>query len=399
MRAARRKKREKNIGVDRSMRRRTLRALAVALLPAPVIPALAAENSGAAANPAATPAAPPSAHPLPTTFSAVTPGYPLRFPFDEGSHPAFRTEWWYVTGWLEPRGREAVGFQITFFRTRPRMDERNPSAFAAREIMIAHAALSDPRQSRLRHAQRIARAVFGLAGAGVGRTHAWIDDWSLTQAGAAYRAHIPAGDFSLGLLFRPTQPPLLQGDEGLSRKGPHIESASYYYSLPQLDVTGTITESGTRTQVSGRAWLDHEWSSSYMDARATGWDWIGINFHDGGALMAFRMRDAHGAALWAGGTQRDAAGVRRTYLPGEIEFVPLRYWRSPKTGVTYPVAWRVRAGNLAVTLEPLMDDQESDARATVGTVYWEGAVRALADGKPAGRGYLELTGYQRPLRL
>jgi predicted secreted hydrolase len=59
----------------------------------------------------------------------------------------------------------------------------------------------------------------------------------------------------------------------------------------------------------------------------------------------------------------------------------------------------VRAGAIALTLEPLMDDQESDTRASVGAVYWEGAVRALRDNKPVGRGYLELTGYGQALRL
>jgi predicted secreted hydrolase len=249
------------------------------------------------------------------------------------------------------------------------------------------------------HDQRVAREAFGLAGASAGPTKVWIDNWSLTQEGNVYKARIPAGDFALDLAFAQTQPPLLQGEDGYSRKGPDPESASYYYSLPNLTVSGAIHASGKRTSVTGRAWLDHEWSSSYMDPHAQGWDWIGINLEDGGALMAFRMRDAKGGKVWAGGTHRDARGVRRAFTPGEVDFTPLRQWRSPRTGATYPVAWRVRAGAIELTLEPLMDDQESDSRASVGTVYWEGAVRALRDGKPVGRGYLELTGYWKPMKL
>lgn len=329
----------------------------------------------------------------------MVPGKALRFPEDEGSHPAFRTEWWYVTGWLTPPGRAAVGFQVTFFRARPEVDARNPSAFTPHQIMIAHAALSDAQRGRLLHDQHVARAAFELAGARSGRTDVWIDDWSLVQDGSTYRARIPARDFGLDLIFRRTQPPLLQGDQGVSRKGPRPDSASYYYSIPQLEVRGTLTESARRTEVAGSAWLDHEWSSSYMDERAAGWDWIGINFDDGGALMAFRMRSVQQESLWAGGAYRTAAGVRRVFAPADVGFTALRTWQSPRTGATYPVAWRVVASGLALTLEPLMDDQESDTRASVGTVYWEGAVRALQDGKTVGRGYLELTGYVRPLRL
>jgi predicted secreted hydrolase len=359
-------------------RRRTLAALAsLAVAPITVAPA-----RGASAR-----------------YAPVLPGYRLRFPEDEGSHPGFRTEWWYVTGWLEREGDAPAGFQITFFRVRPEVDDANPSAFTARQLIIAHAALSERSRGRLLHDQRIARAVFGLAGADTGRTSVWVDEWSLAQDGAAYRARIPARDFALDLAFTRTAAPLLQGDAGYSRKGPDPQSASYYYSLPHLAVSGSIHGGGGSSAVTGSAWLDHEWSSSYMDTRAAGWDWIGVNLGGGGALMAFRMRDKSNAKLWTGATLRTADGVRTTYMPNDVDFTPLRSWRSPRTGATYPVVWRVRAGSLEITLEPLMDDQESDSRASVGTVYWEGAVTALLDGKRVGRGYLELTGYWRPMKL
>jgi len=335
----------------------------------------------------------------PVSYAPVVPGYRIRFPDDEGSHPAFRTEWWYITGWLDTAGRTSLGFQITFFRARGEVDEANTSAFAARQIIIAHAALSDRARGRLLHDQKLARAAFDLAGADEHHVHVWIDDWSLAQTGETYRARLRARDFALDLAFAQTQPPLMQGEDGFSRKGPNPESASYYYSFPQLRVDGTIAESGRSSTVTGTAWLDHEWSSSYVDERASGWDWIGINFEDGGALMAFRMRSREGGKFWAGGAYRNRAGERRAFAPHEVEFMPLRSWRSPRTGVTYPVAWRIEVPGLQLTLEPLMDDQEHDTRASVGTVYWEGAVTALVEKKPVGRGYLELTGYSQAMKL
>ena len=334
----------------------------------------------------------------------VVPGYRIRFPHDEGSHPQFRTEWWYVTGWLQrtaaaQRRSQQIGFQVTFFRARLDVDERNPSAFAPRQIIIAHAALSDVDHGRLLHDQKVARAVFDLSGAAEGRTHVWIDDWTLVQEARTYRAVIPARDFSLTMEFTPTQPPLLQGTDGFSRKGPREDSASYYYSFPHLRVSGTIVEKDARSSVAGSAWLDHEWSSSYMDERASGWDWIGINLNDGGALMAFRMRDANAGTFWAGGTHRSPDGTRRAFSEREVRFVPLRSWRSPRTGVLYPVAWRVELPELTLTIEPLMDDQENDTRLSIGTIYWEGAVIARADEKIVGRGYLELAGYWQKLRV
>ncbi len=332
-------------------------------------------------------------------YPDVRRGRPIEFPRDHGAHPEYRTEWWYITGWVSGPAGEPIGVQITFFRNRPMLQEDNPSAFAPKQLLFAHAAVADPRNGRLVHDQRAARAGFGLAEAAEDTTRVRIDDWSLTLEDGRYLARIVARELELTLAFRPTQAILLQGDRGVSRKGPLPKQASYYYSWPQLDVSGSVRTSGKTTAVTGRAWLDHEWSSEYLAPEAAGWDWTGIDLDDGGAFMAFRMRAKAGGVVWAAATHRDPPGRVRTYGPDAVTFVPLRSWRSPRTGAEYPVAMQVRAGGLQFELQPLMDDQELDARGSTGTVYWEGAVRATEGGKERGRGYLELTGYWRPLKL
>lgn len=335
---------------------------------------------------------------LAAPYPPVLPGIALTFPRDEGSHPEFRTEWWYATGWLEAEGKP-VGFQVTFFRSRLAEHDANPSNFAPRQILFAHAALSDPAAGAVRFDERAARAGFGLAYAEVGRLDARIGEWSFRAEGGGYRATIPAKDFRFDFVLVPTQPPLLNGEGGVSRKGPRPESASFYYSRPHLEVSGTLTRGGRAVPIAGTAWLDHEWSSEYLAADARGWDWTGINLDDGGALMAFRIRDSQGGVYWAGGTYRSASGAVRTFGPDELRFIPRREWRSPKSGAAYPVALTVVAGDLELHLDPLLDDQEIDARLTTGTVYWEGAVTASRNGNRVGRGYLELTGYRGRLRM
>ncbi len=341
----------------------------------------------------------PSAASVDSEYPSVLAGATIVFPRDHGAHPAYRTEWWYVTGWVRDAEGHERGIQITFFRNRPRVAESNPSVFAAKQLLFAHAAIADSRLGRLRHDQRAARAGFALADATDDRTDVQIGDWSLRADASGYVATIPAQGFALDLAFRPSGPVLLQGEGGFSRKGPKAHQASYYYSRPHLAVSGTLEIDGARRAVTGEAWLDHEWSSEYLAPEAEGWDWVGLNLRDGGALMAFRIRDQQGGVFWAGGTLRRADGSVRTFAPDEIRFTPLRRWRSPRTQANYPVAMRIEAGELAIDLEPLMDDQELDSRASVGTVYWEGAVRATSSARAVGRGYLELTGYWRPLKL
>lgn len=327
---------------------------------------------------------------------AVVPGKALTFPADFGAHPTFKTEWWYVTGWLKDRQGKALGFQVTFFRSATSNDPANPSAFKATQLVIGHAALSDPAKGKLLHDERSAREGMGIAWAKPGDTDLKLGSWTMQrQADGSYTVRVDGKQVTLDLRLRPTQPPMLQGQGGFSRKGPRPAQASYYYSKPQLQVSGSA---GDRP-VTGHAWLDHEWSSEALDPAASGWDWVGINLADGGALMAFQVRDRQGGKLWAHAALRDKDGKVTQYPPGEVTFQPQASWRSPRTGATYPVATTIRTGSTAWQIRPLQQDQELDSRRSTGAVYWEGAVTVDRDGKPAGHGYLEMTGYDKPMKL
>lgn len=334
----------------------------------------------------------------------VVRGHPLDFPRDFGSHDDYRIEWWYVTGHVDAGG-EALGFQVTFFRAR--RDAKSEGRFAARQILFAHTALAEPRERRLLHAETAARGGFVDAYARADDTAVRIGAWRMARerASGTYRVAIPAADaaqrFAFDFELAPTQPLLLQGDRGYSQKGPSITQASYYYSQPHVAVSGSVTRDGVARNVNGRAWLDHEWSESYLDPRAAGWDWIGLNLDDGGALMAFRLRDRADPSrtLWSAATLRDASGRIRTFEGNDVEFTPRRFFTSARTNARYPVANAVRVGDATFDIEPLFDDQELDSRASTGFVYWEGAALARRGDAVVGRGYLELTGYAQPLRL
>jgi len=347
--------------------------------------------------------------------AAALPARALVFPRDHGSHPDLRTEWWYLTGQARtgPAPGRLWGFQITFFRSRVEATQSLQSAFAARQLIFAHAALTDLQGARQLHDQRIARAGFGIAQAAEDDTNIHLRDWSLlrqatTAPGASrYQIRAQADGFALELDCASTQPVLLQGDAGLSRKGPQPSQASYYYSQPQLAVTGAITLGGRRMAVTdapapdNRAWLDHECSQALMHPDAVGWDWIGMNLDDGGALTAFQLRRSDGSALWAGGSWRQTgASHAQAFGPQAVRFTPLRRWRSASSGALYPVEWRVDTPAGSFTVQALLDAQELDSRGSTGAIYWEGLSQLRdAAGHALGRGYLEMTGYAQPLRL
>ena len=327
------------------------------------------------------------------------PAKTLVFPRDRGSHPDFKTEWWYVTGHCTSGTRE-FGFQLTFFRSRVDSTQGAASKFAAKQLMFAHAAITDVQGKKLWHDQRISRDGFGVASSSESDMAIKLRDWTLRANGNTYTADLPASDFGMKLQFNETQAVLLQGKNGLSRKGPDEKQASYYYSQPHLATSGSLRVQGKTFEVTGTAWLDHEWSQELLAPGVVGWDWIGMNLLDGSALTAFRLRDKDGGAVWDGGSFRSATGSPYVFSKGEVIFKPTRFWKSPLTQTTYPVEWIVRTPADFYTVKAVIDNQELDSRQSTGTIYWEGLSELVdSNGKKVGRGYLEMTGYAQPLRM
>ncbi|HRD89280.1 MAG TPA: lipocalin-like domain-containing protein [Accumulibacter sp.] len=331
-------------------------------------------------------------------YPAAEAGIELIFPRDHGAHPDFRTEWWYVTGALDAPEPD-IGFQLTFFRSRPGIAEGLRSPIAARQIVFAHAALTIPGE-RLQHAERAARANLG-AGFASHDLDVSIGAWRMFRqeidGRESLQLRMQDPKFSWELSLSPSQPLLLQGDAGHSRKGHAPGLASHYVSWPQLRVTGTMLRQGRRQAVDGRAWFDHEWSTALLGDGAVGWDWLGINLADGGALMAFRMRDVVGTTLYAHAAWRDAGGRLQQFTSEQVYFTPLRHWQSPRNGARYPVQIEVRFGEHSIRTRPVVDDQELSTTLPTPVSYWEGLVRV--EGSLSGRGYLEMTGYAGRLRV
>jgi predicted secreted hydrolase len=334
-------------------------------------------------------------------YRRVTGPRAFRFPADHAAHPDYRSEWWYYTGNLESEGGRRFGFQLTFFRfaLAPSMPARE-SRWASRQAWMAHFAITDARSGRHYTAERFQRGALGLAGADASPLRIWLDDWQATGSGTGlFPLHLKAADDGQGLdlTLTSTKPLVLQGREGYSRKGADPGNASYYYSYTRLTAEGRLSVGGEALPVHGSAWLDREWSTSALAPEEAGWDWFALQFDDGRDLMIYRLRRRDGtASRWSAGVIVSPDGAVRHLGADDFTLESRRWWRSPETGVRYPVGWRVHipAADLEFQVEPLVDNQEMN----VAFRYWEGAVTARGRSGSrdlAGRGYLELTGYRR----
>jgi predicted secreted hydrolase len=331
-------------------------------------------------------------------FRNAVPGYHFQFPRDHGAHPEFATEWWYFTGHLwTPEGRR-YGYQLTFFRRAlPAGPWRGSAAWRSDQLILAHAALTDPSGQRFLAEERLDREGLPAAAASSG----------LDLRGGGWSARMdPAGRIHLSFSVRqadldldldPLTAPVIFGQDGVTRKGADPAAASHYLSFPRLASAGRLREAGREQALHGSSWMDHEFSSSQLAPGQVGWDWAGIQLRDGRSLMVYRLRGERGGQdPWSTLTEVDAAGrITRITHAFQLDGGP---WRA-RSGAAYPLPLRLRAWGEAWTLEPLVADQELRTHAGAGITYWEGACRVRGqDGAEAGNAYVELTGYAHSMQ-
>ena len=321
---------------------------------------------------------------------------PFQFPADHGPHPDFRTEWWYYTGNLQTADRRHIGFQLTFFRVALAPTEQpRASAWATRQLYFAHFAVTDTASSRFHAFSRTGRGALGMAGAEAAPFRVWIDGWSAEGAGASPRLRASDGDVAIDLELSATKPVVLQGERGLSRKGPEPGNASFYYSFTRMPARGVVRLGAETLTVAGEAWMDREWSTSGLGADVQGWDWFAVQLDDGRELMVYLLRRRDGTVdPFSAGSLVAPDGAVRALGAGDVRVETLAHWSSPRSGVRYPARWRltVPSAELRLDIEPRLADQEL----RVNTRYWEGAVAVTGMAGAwsiRGHGYVELVGY------
>jgi predicted secreted hydrolase len=268
-----------------------------------------------------------------------------------------------------------------------------------RDLYLAHFAWSDLSAGQFGFEEKTHLGLPGIAGASAAGLDVFNEDWSAREEGGVQRLHVRTREVELTLALSSGKPPVLHGQNGISRKGPGENEYSHYVSITRLAARGAITRGTKRQGLTGTAWFDHEWGPGALPAGATGWDWFALQLAEGSELMLYRMRVAGGkASPFSAGTFVPAGGAPRPISWSDVELSARTTWTSPRSKATYPAVWSlaVRSLGLEVTITPLLADQELITEKSTGVTYWEGACRVEGKerGRPIdGRAYVEMTGY------
>ena len=344
--------------------------------------------------------------PAAAQYRSALPGYRYEFPRDDFSHPDYQTEWWYYTGNVTAANGQRFGFELTFFRQAVSRDPQKKTAWDIQDLYLAHLALSDLNAREFFHAERLNRSGPGIAGIDEKSQRIWNGNWSIQWQGDNQKLQAADNGFSLELSLNPEKGPVIHGENGVSQKAAGPGRASHYISFTRLATDGSIQLKGNSFKVSGLAWMDHEFFTQQLEANQIGWDWLGLQLDDKTELMLYQIRRKDGSIdPFSSGTYVDAQG-RSVHLR-EQEFTLQRLdgsWQSPVTRAIYPIHLKISVPRLGIELEVTtpLNSQEVSGSSKFAPSYWEGAIQLSGTRNAAslrGVGYLEMTGYDRPIEF
>jgi len=340
-----------------------------------------------------------------TWMKAIGP-WTWKFPQDHGAHPAFKTEWWYFTGNLQDSLERKFGYQMTIFRQGVQFTPAQPnSKWAVRDFYFGHLAVSDLSAERFHAGERVTRGALGEATAATDRMDVVMGPWSIEQRrDEVIQISAREDNIAVDFTLRPLKPLVLEGVKGLSRKADGEGQASYYYSYPRLETSGTMRISDNTYTVSGESWFDHEFSTSLLGKDQVGWDWFCIQLDSHEEIMLYAMRTKSGAMdPVSEGTWINVDGSTKRLEPGSFTIEKTGIWKSDVSGATYPAGWHILIpGHKAdLTVTPAMSDQELHLSKMEALDYWEGSCTIAGKVNAqdvTGVGYTELTGYAGSLQ-
>jgi predicted secreted hydrolase len=344
--------------------------------------------------------------PAAAQYQMALPGYHYEFPKDHFSHPSYQTEWWYFTGNLTASDGHRFGFELTFFRQGVERVPTNRAVWDIHDLYLSHLALSDIDGKEFYHEERLNRAGPGIAGVDAARQKIWNGNWNVSWSGTDMRLVAIDDRFSFALTLHPEKTPVIQGENGVSQKAEGPGKASHYISFTRIKTSGTIKLNQQPYQVDGLTWMDHEFFTHQLEVNQVGWDWLGIQLDDNSEIMLYQIRRKDGSIdPSSSGTYVDPRGKSTPLHASDFVLKPGdETWRSPITSATYPIQWKISIPKFEIHLETQTDlkSQEFSGKKGIAPSYWEGAIR-LAGSKGTekleGVGYLEMTGYQRPIDL
>ena len=195
---------------------------------------------------------------------AAPPAFPtfVHLPADQAAHPSTQNEWWYTAGQLTAGGHR-YGYEVQIVRA---------------PVIQSELAITDITAGR--YYTQTTNYTADQATFSTTDLNASVPTASLSGPLNAMTLHATLPTGSLNLTLDATGPALYPSGTGLM---PFLGGSSYYYSLPAVATTGTLTLNGATSTVTGESWIDRQWGNwdwSTLDK----WTWMDLQLSNGARL-------------------------------------------------------------------------------------------------------------------
>ncbi len=324
------------------------------------------------------------------------------FPDDYAAHNQYKIEWWYFTGNVTSKDGHKFGYQFTIFRNGLSADTSKLTSFGAKNMYMAHFAISDISNNKFYFTEKTVRESVDLAGTTISPTRIFIENWDIKaefkdndylNPTFSIKANAEDKNFAINLKLIPNKKMVLHGNKGLSIKSYETGNASYYYSFTNLLTIGEIKIDKQVYNINGKSWFDREFSTSALSENQQGWDWFSLQLSDSTEIMCFQLRNKANKTDFAKGTYILKDGISEFIKASDFKLTPINYFTA-ESRKKYPSKWKFeyKAQNIFLEIETQIANQELN----VFTKYYEGSVKFTGSKQGeaiGGSGYVEMTGY------
>ncbi|MER5789967.1 lipocalin-like domain-containing protein [Streptomyces sp. NPDC001980] len=303
------------------------------------------------------------------------PGFPtfVHMPADQAAHPNAKQEWWYTVGHIQAGGHK-YGYEVQLSRKG-----------------ITQISITDEASGAYTSEQQVFKP--DQFSTSAGKLDVRMPNASLSGPLDAMHleAELPRHQGTLDLTLKAVGPTLYNNGTGLF---PFLDDTSYYYSLPNLRTTGTLTLDGSARHVTGTSWLDRQWGNWNWDTLHK-WTWMAVRLDNGQVLNLWDMFDNNGEKHWA--TVLSPDGTHRVVSVNPLAPQATHFETSPTTGQRYAGKWTVTIPGLntelVVTARPVLQEIQANQPFTPGINEADSSVRGTYQGQPVtGDAYVEQFG-------
>jgi predicted secreted hydrolase len=336
--------------------------VAVAALVIPQVDAAGSEAGGVASEPLA-----------PGAAASGVPTY-VHLPADQAAHTSATNEWWYTVGQVSSHGHQ-YGYEV-------QLTKGGTTQIAITDVTAG---------TYYQQVSTFKSGQFSLSA-----TDLDVRMPNATLSGAMDAMHLTASlpEGSLDLQLSAKGPAMYGNGTG---QFPFLGGSSYYYSLPDLRTTGTLTLNGTTSAVDGTSWLDRQWGT-WDWSQLNKWTWMSVQLGNGESINLWDLFDKQqGEQHWA--TVLHSDGSESVVSVEPLAPDATHFATSPTTGQRYAGKWTVRVPSLhttlTVTASPTLQEISSQSGGSVSPGINESASSVVGtyQGRPVtGKAYVEQFG-------